>query len=168
MIKRIILKRGRIISTREGKFVISLSKKIKKKLEKYSKRIEVAGSIRRGVKTPVDIDIVIIPRDKDKILFVLSKLGKPLQGGEKKVSFLIKGVKVEIYFADNSSWGAMLFSYTGPRGLEIGFRKIAKEKGMLLNQYGVFTRDRKYLGGKTEKSVYRLIGKKYKEPEMRE
>ena len=61
----------------------------------------------------------------------------------------------------------MLLTYTGPFGLNIGLRILARKKSMLLNQYGLFTRDRKYLAGKTETEIYKKLGKKYKAPELR-
>ena len=62
----------------------------------------------------------------------------------------------------------MLLSYTGPFGAEIGYRVIARKKGMLLNQYGLFDRKTgKYIAGKTEAEIYKALGKNYKEPELR-
>ena len=166
MEKRRVLKKGRYVITRKGSIVISLSKKLCSDLKPLCKKIEIAGSIRRKELSPVDIDIVLIPKDKQKIFDYLKTKGKYLQGGEKRVTFRIQGVKVEIYYADSKNWGAMLMAYTGPFGSNIGLRSIAKRKGLLLNQYGLFCNG-KYVVGKTEKSVYNALGKKYKSPKLR-
>lgn len=161
-----LIKKGRIVRTRDRKFVLALAKKIIARLKPLSKRIEIAGSIRRKVKNPVDIDIVLIPKDKQKIKESLEKIGKFKQGGEKRLAFKIEGVKVEIYFAEEKNFGAMLLSYTGPFGAEIGLRIIARKKGMLLNQYGLFKKG-KFVVGKTETEIFKALGKNYKAPELR-
>ena len=57
-------------------------------------------------------------------------------------------------------------TYTGPAGYNIGLRTVAKKKGLLLNQYGLF-KNKKHIAGKTERSIYTALGKKYKIPELR-
>ena len=165
MIRR-VLKKGKYVTTREGPTVIKLSKKIQRGLKPLSKRIEIAGSIRRKIKNPVDMDFVLIPKDKQKIITYLKKKGRYLQGGEKRIAFKIEGIKVEVYYADSNNWGAMIMTYTGPAGYNIGLRTVAKKKGLLLNQYGLF-KNKKHIAGKTERSIYTALGKKYKIPELR-
>ena len=166
MQKRVVLKKGRIVVTQKGKFVLALSKKIYRRLKSLSRRIEVVGSIRRKEKNPVDIDLVLIPKSKEKVVESMKKIGKYVQGGEKKITFKVEGVKIEIYFSEAESWGAMLLSYTGPFGSAIGLRVIAKRKGMLLNQYGLFKKG-KPVAGKTEQEIYKALGKSWKKPELR-
>jgi len=166
MKKKRVLKKGRYVITRRGSVVINLSKRLYKDLKPLSKKIEIVGSIRREEPEPVDVDIVLIPKNKQKIVDYLKTRGKYMQGGEKRVSFKIKGIKVEIYYADAKSWGAMLMAYTGPFGSNIGLRTLAKRKGLLLNQYGLF-HNGKYIEGKTEKSIYNALGKNYKVPKLR-
>jgi len=50
-----------------GKHVLNLSKRIIASLNPYCKKIQIAGSIRREEKNPGDIDIVLIPKDKEKL-----------------------------------------------------------------------------------------------------
>jgi len=157
------------VYTREGKFVIHLAGKIEKKLKPFCRKIKIVGSILRKEKAPVDIDIILIPKNsesKEKIICEMKKLGRFVQGGEKRVTFRVGGVKTELYFSKKEDWGAMLLAYTGPKGSSIGLRMIAKRKGMLLNQYGLFRAGRE-LAGKTERGIYRLLGKKWKKPEER-
>lgn len=165
--KRVIVKNREIIITKQPSFVIALSKKIYKLLKPYSKQIEIAGSIRRKNPTPFDIDIVIIPKNKEKIEKALSKKGTRLSGGEHRITYKIEEIQVEIYFADTKSWGAMLLTYTGSSGNNIGLRVIAKKRDMLLNQYGLFKRGQ-YIAGKTESSIYKALGHKLTKPENRE
>lgn len=165
--KRRVLKKGRIVVTRKGSFVIKLADRIVKQLMPYCRRIQVVGSIRRKNKNPVDIDIVLIPKNKEKIKQILIKQGKIIENGEKQFAVKIKGVKVEIYFASVEDLGAALMSYTGSSGYAIGLRIKAKKRGLKLNQYGLFKGNKK-IAGKTEKEIYEALGKRYKAPENRE
>lgn len=164
--RRIVFKKGRIIVTKNPEFVLYLADKFYRKLKPLSKRISFAGSIRRKSPKPVDIDIVLIPKDKEKIKQLLEKEGKIIYSGDKKVGAKVEGVKVEIYFAENQYWGAMLFYATGPSGLSIGLRILARKNGMLLNQYGLF-KNGEIIASKSEKEIYSALGKKYKKPEER-
>jgi len=166
--KRVVFKKGRYVVTKEGKFVIKLSEKIKKRLSNFCSRIKIVGSIRRKEKEPVDVDIVVIPKRKngrEEIVEDLKKIGKYISGGEKRITFKIGGVQVEIYLAEIENWGAMLLAYTGSFGNNIGLRSIAKRKGLLLNQYGLFRNGKKIAG--TEKEIFEALGRKYKSPEKR-
>lgn len=167
MKKRVVLKKGRYVVTRKGRIVLNLAEKLRKELKPFSKKIEVAGSIRRKEQNPVDIDIVLIPKNKEKILNLLNKKGRYLQGGEKRSAFKLKGIKVELYYAAKDNWGAFLLTYTGPSGYNIGLRTIAKQKGLLLNQYGLFHRNGKLIASRTEREIYKALGKKYKLPWLR-
>jgi DNA polymerase (family 10) len=151
---------------RNGEFVKSLSKKIYSGLKPLCKKIEIAGSIRRAEKSPVDIDIVLIPKDKIKLENFMAEKGKFLQGGEHKSSWRIEGVKVELYYTTPESWGATLLAYSSRFGSAIGLRMVAKRKGFKLNSYGLFKADKK-IAGKTEESIYHALGREYKKPEDR-
>jgi|WetSurMetagenome_2_1015567.scaffolds.fasta_scaffold132914_4 DNA polymerase (family X) len=167
MKKRIVLKKGRIILTREGKFVTNLSYKIIQEIKPFCKRIQAVGSVRRKEKNPADIDIVLIPKDRIKLEDFMRNKFKFIQGGEHKSSWRIEGVQTELYYADNDNFGAMLLAYSSRFGAGIGLRVIAKSKGLKLNQYGLFDRNGEKIAGKTEKEIYHSLGRKWKKPEDR-
>ncbi len=112
---------------RKGAHVKRLADRIVKAIKPYCKRIQVAGSIRRGERRPSDIDIVLISKDKDKIKEVLDKKGKYLFGGEQKAVFKIEGVRVELYYTIPREWGAALLAYSSRVGASIGLRVVAKK-----------------------------------------
>ena len=151
---------------KRGKFVINLSKTILRKLQPYVKKIEVAGSIRREKPNPRDIDIVLIPKNREKISEVMNSLGKFMEVSEKKQTYRIKKISVELYFTSEESWGATLLAFSSKRGSAIGLRIIARFKGFKLNQYGLFKKG-KMMAGRTEKDIYRALGRKYKDPKDR-
>lgn len=164
--KRVVLKKGRYVTTRKGNLVIGLSRKIVSYLKPYSKRAEVVGSIRRKEKNPVDIDIVLIPKNREKLEEFMKKKGRFLQGGEKKSRFRVEGVNVELYYTTPESWGATLLAYSSRFGAGIGLRVVARAKGFKLNQYGLFKKG-KMVAGKTEQEIYHALGRPWKKPEER-
>ena len=96
--KRVVFKKGRFVVTRGGNFVVKLANKIVNYLRPFCRRIEIAGSIRRKEKNPVDIDIVLFPKNRMKLEEFLRKKGRFIQGGEKKSRWRIEGVNVELYY----------------------------------------------------------------------
>lgn len=149
-----------------GKHVLSLANRIAKQLKPFSKRIQIVGSIRRHEENPKDVDIVLIPKNKEKLKEFLMKKGRFIQGGEHESTCRIEGVKVELYYAESEDWGAMLLAFSGKKGSNIGLRVIARTKGFKLTQHGLF-RKGKRIAGKTEKEIYSVLGRSYKNPEDR-
>ena len=167
MERRIVLKKGKIVVTRKGNFVIKLSDEIFNFLKPFCKKIEIAGSIRRKEKNPVDIDIVLIPKNRIEIEEALKQKGRFIQGGEKKSRWRIEGVNIELYYTIEEEWGATLLAYSSRFGAGIGLRIVAKRKGMKLNQYGLFDKNGKKIAGKTEREIYHALGREWKSPERR-
>ena len=166
-VKRRVQKKGKIVETRSGGLVKRTANFIVKKLTPFSKKIMIAGSIRRKVPGPIDIDIVLIPKDKQKIYSQFAMLDT-VRSGPKSISARVRGISVDVYFADEGDWGAMLLTYTGSYGHNIGLRKIAQTKCMLLNQYGLW-KNGKRIAGDTEESIYTALDRpRYKQPEERQ
>lgn len=166
---RRVLKKGKVVTTRRAEVVINSSKRIVSKIRPFCKRVKIAGSIRRNEKNPVDIDIVLIPKaesSKRKIESLLEKEGKFLQGGEKRATFRIKGIRVELYYTTEDSFGATLLAYSSRFGASIGLRVVARKKGFKLNQYGLF-RGKKKIAGRTEEQIYHALGREWKAPAER-
>ena len=166
MERRVVFKKGRFVVTRKGKFVLGLADKIFFYLKPFCYKIQIVGSIRRKEKNPADIDIVLIPKKREGLEEAMKKKGRFIQGGEKKSRWRVEGVTVELYYAEEENWGAMLLAYSSKFGAGIGLRVIAKRKGMKLNQYGLY-KDGKRIAGKTEQEIYHALGRKWKTPERR-
>lgn len=156
------------MDSKRGKKVLNLASKIKKDLKPYSKKVEVAGSIRRNSKDPGDIDIVLIPKNKEKLHQFISKKYKFIQGGKEESTWKSKDIRIELYYTIPEEWGATLLAYSSPKGSEIGLRMVAKKKGFKLNSHGLFNnKTGKRIAGKTEKEIYKALGRPYKEPKDR-
>jgi len=151
---------------KSSKDIRNMAYKVKNTLTPYSNKIEIAGSIRRG-ENPKDVDIVLVPKDKQAIKDKMLKLGAKIRAEGKTLLYLnLNGVHVDLFFAEKDSFGAQMMTRTGPAGGNIGNRTLAKRKGMILNQYGLF-KGNKRIAGRSEKGIYEALGKHYKEPELR-
>lgn len=166
---RRVLKKGRIVITRRGNVVLALAEKIVKLIKPFCRRVEIVGSIRRKEKNPVDVDIVLIPKNREKLENFLKKRNYEfVQGGEKKSRWKIEGVQTELYYTIPEEWGAALLAYSSRTGSSIGLRVVAMLKGFKLNQHGLFRRKTgRRIAGKTEQEIYHVLGREYKKPEER-
>ena len=129
-------------------------------------KVEVVGSIRRNKEEPHDVDIVLIPKDKEQIRSLMSIRGNREMGGSKKEAWIIEGIKVELYYATEETWGAFVLMYTGSKEYNIMMRVKAKGMGLMLNQYGLF-KGKELIVSRTEESIFRALGMPYVEPEKR-
>ncbi len=150
----------------KGKEVIGLAKKLIRSLKPYCKRIKVVGSIRRGEPNPIDIDIVLIPKNKGKLEEFMKKKGRFVQGGEHESTWRIEGTKVELYYTIPEEWGATLLAYSSKKGSGIGLRVVAKRKGFKLTQHGLFKKGKR-VASRTEREIYKALGRPLKAPENR-
>jgi DNA polymerase (family 10) len=146
--------------------VKKLAKKIVLELRPYCRRVKIVGSIRRGEKVAKDIDVVLIPKNLEKLEGFMETKGKALQKGEHESTWKISGVQVELYYTNENEWGAELLAYSSEKGSAIGLRMIAKKKGYKLNNHGLWKGDKK-IAGKTEREIYKELGRNYKSPRER-
>ncbi len=151
---------------KRGTSVESLAKRVIRHIRPYCCRVRVVGSIRRREENPRDIDVVLIPKNKDKLEESMKTLGKFVQGGEHESTWSVEGVKVELYYTSEEEWGAELLAYSGKKGSNIGLRLIAKRKGFKLTQHGLF-KGNKLIAGRTEREIYAALKRPYKEPKDR-
>lgn len=138
---------------------------------KEVKEISVAGSVRRMKETIGDVDILVISKSPKKVMdFFVSRQGviKVWSKGPTKSSVRMKeGFDIDLRVVPAKSYGSALQYFTGSKEHNIATRRIAIDKGLKLNEYGVF-RGSKMIAGRTEKEVYKAIGLVWIPPEMRE
>ncbi len=143
---------------------------------KESIQVSVAGSTRRRKETIGDVDILVSCKSKSAAAGVmdffttLPEVSRILAKGETKSSIILKtGLQVDLRVIDDASFGAALQYFTGSKEHNVLVREIAIKKGLKLNEYGVFKKGTgRKLAGRTEEDVYRAIGLRYIEPELRE
>ena len=141
------------------------------------RRYLLAGSVRRRVPIVHDIDFAVIPKGKgfglwkDKVIKRVREIGGRVTSfGETISSFLYSGVQINLFICMNAdAWGVTQMWATGPKGHTIGMTIKARDRGLIINSKGLWTRDEppKLIKTKTEKDVGRLLGWKYKPPEER-
>lgn len=139
------------------------------------KELEFAGSYRRGRETVGDLDIVAVSQNPGEVMDRLAEFvggGEVLGRGETKMSIrLFSGLQIDLRVVPEESYGAALQYFTGSKEHNIVVRGIAKERGLKINEYGVYrVADGKeeYVCGRTEKEVYDSLGLPVFPPEMRE
>jgi len=135
------------------------------------KNISTAGSLRRQKETVRDIDILVISRQPEKIMNAFTSLPavkEVLAKGETKSSVRTEDdIQVDCRVVEEKSFGAALIYFTGSKNFNIKIRQLAIKNGLKVNEYGVF-KDERFVCGKTEEEVFKIIGMPYIEPELRE
>jgi DNA polymerase (family 10) len=89
------------------------------------------------------------------------------RGKTKSTVLLRSNFQVDVRVVQQVSFGSALVYFTGSKEHNIAIRKIGIQKKLKLNEYGVF-KGKKRVAGKTESDVYKKIGLKFIEPELRE
>lgn len=153
--------------------ILPIVKETSEKLKslKEVEQISVAGSVRRMKETIGDVDFLVISKNPEKVMdFFVSLPGivKIWGKGSTKSSIRMKeGFDMDIRVVPKKSYGSALQYFTGSKEHNIATRKIAIDKGLKLNEYGVF-RGPRMVAGKTEEEVYKTLGMEWVPPELRE
>ena len=141
------------------------------KESRYADKVELAGSIRRMKETIGDLDILVTSKQPDKVMDYFTRanfINKILAKGLTKSSVILySGLQVDIRIVDNKEFGSALQYFIGSKEHSIEIRKIAIRKGLKLSEYGVF-KGNKRIAGVTEEEVYKSLGLKWIDPEIRE
>src|SRR6266508_1689398 len=92
------------------------------------------------------------------------------QGETKSSVKLASGLQVDVRLVPRPSYGAAMLYFTGSKAHNIELRRIAIDKGLTLNEYGLFRGELadKMVAGRTEEDVYRALGLEWIPPELRE
>ncbi|MCF7838525.1 MAG: DNA polymerase/3'-5' exonuclease PolX [Candidatus Marinimicrobia bacterium] len=134
-------------------------------------RWEVAGSFRRGQDTIGDLDILVCADDRQQATEAMldyDAIHDVISRGPERLSVrLAGGPQVDFRFFEPSAFGAALVYFTGSKAHNIQVRRIAQDRDWKLNEYGLFSGDRR-LAGKSEKAVYKRLDMKWVPPELRE
>ena len=133
---------------------------------------DIVGSLRRGTETCGDIDILACGAGPEVMTaFVNNPLvERILARGETKSSVLVRGnYQVDLRFVASDSRGAALQYFTGSKPHNIVLRDRALDRGLKLNEYGLFrVEDDSKLAGETEEGIYEALGLAWVPPELRE
>jgi DNA polymerase (family X) len=141
-------------------------------------RCSPAGSLRRHREVIGDIDLLASSKQPAEVIdFFTSQPGivKVLAKGETKASVLLEGgIQSDLRVVSDAEYSSALMYFTGSKQHNIIMRQRAIDRGLRLNEYGLFhskeeTRDPKLLVKcRTEEEIFEKLGLHYVPPEMRE
>jgi DNA polymerase (family 10) len=142
---------------------------------KSVEQLEFAGSYRRGRETVGDLDMLVVAKKPDEVMDRLAQYGavaEILARGETKMSVRLgTGLQVDLRVVPAESFGAALQYFTGAKDHNVRLRGMAKDKGLKINEYGVYRvqgEKETYIAGRTERDVYATLNLPVFAPELRE
>jgi DNA polymerase (family 10) len=131
----------------------------------------IAGSYRRMKETVGDVDFLVCSDRPAEAVERFVRYGEVkevrAQGTTRAAVVLACGLQADLRVVPRESFGAALHYFTGSKAHNIAVRKLGIERGLKVNEYGVW-RGRRRIAGDTEQSVYAAVGLPYIEPELRE
>ncbi len=160
----------------DPKFAKKIADDFLKKTKGLYKRVELAGSLRRHEPVVHDVDFAVIPKGvfakwKERVEERVVEIGgRVISFGEVISDFTYRGVQVNLFICPGEdSWGVTLMWATGPKGHTIGMTIKARNKGLLINSQGIWTREEppRVIPARTEQEVGKILGWNYKPPETR-
>lgn len=144
-------------------------------------QIEVAGSLRRSKETIGDIDILIAADEKHipglfEVFTNHGRVTEILGKGDTKSSVrTTDGRQVDLRIVKPENFAAALMYFTGSKEHNVELRSRARNKGMSLNEYGLYklkedgeTNWDAPQDFKTEADIYKLLDLNFVPPELRE
>ncbi|WP_434522717.1 helix-hairpin-helix domain-containing protein [Halorubrum sp. AS12] len=159
------------------------------------KSAEVCGSIRRWKPTIGDVDLLVASEERDPIVEAFTDwdaADATIEAGTGKASVRADGTRVDLRIVDPDEFGAALQYFTGSRAHNVAVRNRAIDRGLKLNEYGLFdvsdideepsgdaaadddaadadsTRAGDRIAGEDEDEVYRALDMDPVPPELRE
>ncbi|MFW5973979.1 MAG: DNA polymerase/3'-5' exonuclease PolX [Natrialbaceae archaeon] len=145
-------------------------------------RCELAGSIRRFRPTVGDVDVLVGSDDHGAVVDAFTDLelaDEVIEAGGNKASLRIERVRVDLRVVDAAEFGAALQYFTGSKQHNIAVRNWAIDRGLKVNEYGVFDvsevddadagqRVGERVASESEERVYESLGLTWMPPELRE
>src|SRR5262249_48644892 len=157
--------------------------------------LDVAGSYRRHQETVGDIDLLAVcahaPPLMQHFLAYPDVKHVEMAGTTRGTVVLRSGLQVDLRIVPCRSYGAALHYFTGSKAHNVAVRKLGVERGLRINEYGVFRgparkgedalrrrsraeggdldpEEGERVGGETEEEVFRAVGMEWVPPELRE
>lgn len=165
----------------------NLAERVVEVLAPACDRIEIAGSIRRGMPMVADMDLVILPKPQPGALAELQRLfhscaasaGILVDGTVSKRCLLRKSLfQCDLWIAHHHTrdlfsglpcnWGAMLLTYTGSKEHNVKIVSRAKSLGKTFRPgHGIVEEDGT-VHSVTEAEIFQSLGWNYIEPRDRQ
>jgi DNA polymerase (family 10) len=165
--------------------VVPLVRQIAEDLSKVAgvSQISPAGSVRRLKETIGDLDLLATSEDANLVMDALAShalVEGVIARGPTKQRVRLKSLsnpmtpgaqghkpEMDLRVVPEKSFGAAMQYFTGSKEHNVVTRRLAKEKGLMLNEYGLNKGEEYYLG-RTEEEIYAELGLVFVPPELRE
>ena len=102
---------------------------------------EVCGSIRRWKATIGDLDLLVASDEREPVVEAFTDweaADATIEAGTGKASVRADGTRVDLRIVDPDEFGAALQYFTGSRAHNVAVRNRAIDRGLKLNEYGLF------------------------------
>lgn len=133
--------------------------------------VTIAGSFRRRQETVGDLDILVTAAEDVPVMDHFTgydEVSEVVSRGETRATVRLRaGLQVDLRLVPAAAYGAALHYFTGSKAHNIAVRRLGVERGLKINEYGVFRGDER-VGGRTEREIYQAVDLPYIAPELRE
>ena len=133
--------------------------------------VSVAGSFRRRRETIGDVDLLVGATSAARVVDWFTRYSAfkrvTVRGFVRATAYLEDDLQVDLRVVQSHIYGAALLYFTGSKVHNIDLRRIARTKGLKLNEYGLF-RGNRMIAGATEQSIYRGLHLRWVPPADRE
>jgi DNA polymerase (family 10) len=134
-------------------------------------RVSVAGSLRRKKEVTKDIDLVAASADPEAVMKAFAEgpeVDRVLGHGDTKSSVvLLSGIQSDLRVVSDVEFPYALHHFTGSKEHNVAMRQRAKERGLKMNEYGLFRGD-DLVPCRDETELFAALDMPYIPPEMRE
>lgn len=138
-------------------------------------QMEFAGSYRRGKETVGDLDLLVTSEDPATVMqhfATFSEIESEIVQGDTKMSVRIgDSFQIDLRVVSDESFGAALQYFTGSKEHNVVLRGMAKNRGLKINEWGVFEVDgdqETWVAGRDEAEVYGALDLPVFPPEIRQ
>ena len=141
------------------------------------RRVECAGSLRRGRETVGDLDLLCVADNGKRVIDAFTQISgvtKVLAAGETKASVLVewrsaRELQVDLRVVPEESFGAAWQYFTGSKEHNVRLRELAVKRGWTLNEYSLSdAKTEKVIASREEADIYKTLGLPWIPPELRE
>ncbi|MBN1381268.1 MAG: DNA polymerase/3'-5' exonuclease PolX [Deltaproteobacteria bacterium] len=134
-------------------------------------QVTIAGSLRRGNETVKDIDLLASsprPEDLARAFAGQDRVDAVSALGATKVSVVLKsGINCDLRIVSAAEFPYALHHFTGSREHNTAMRSRAKDRGLKMNEYGLFKGEANVVC-RTEDQIFAALGLSFIPPELRE
>lgn len=131
----------------------------------------VAGSLRRFKETVKDLDLVGSATDPEAVMAAFVSLPGASRvvnrGPTKSTIVLPSGLSADLRLVSPDEYAFALLHFTGSAEHNVAMRALARERGLKLNEYGLWRGDER-IPARTEAEIFAALGLAEIPPELRE